>query len=171
MDAAAVKAFDPALGGGGKAQGYAELRLEIMAMLEGETDRTAKMATVCAMLAQRFERFFWTGFYVVDVQKGDELVVGPYQGTPACLRIPFSRGVCGRAAISRSAQIVRDVHADLSHIACDSRSQSEIVLPVIDAAGALIAVLDVDAVELDAFDAEDAEGLQAILTVVFGADV
>ena len=146
---------------------YAELALEIASVLEGETDRTARMATVSSMLRQAFEHFFWVGFYVVDPAKGNELVVGPYQGTLGCLRIAFGRGVCGGAAADRRVVIVEDVESFPGHIACDSRSRSEIVLPVLDPAGALIAVLDVDAVTVGAFDAVDAEGLSRILTETF----
>ena len=151
-----------------KAARYAEVEAEILAVLDGEPDRVARMATVSSMLADAFPAFFWTGFYVVDAAKGDELVVGPYQGTLGCLRIPFGRGVCGAAAAERKTQIVEDVHAFPGHIACDSRSASEIVVPVIDASGDLIAVLDVDATEKAAFDAVDAEWLERLMTKVFG---
>ena len=152
-----------------KAARYAEVQDEILAVLEGESNRVARMATVASMLADAFPVFFWTGFYVVDEQKGDELVVGPYQGTLGCLRIAFGRGVCGAAAATRQTQIVEDVHAFPGHIACDSRSQSEIVTPVFDASGALIAVFDVDATEKAAFDAVDAEALERLLGKVFAA--
>ena len=151
-----------------KAARYAEVEAEILAVLDGEPDRVARMATVSSMLADAFPAFFWTGFYVVDAAKGDELVVGPYQGTLGCLRIPFGRGVCGAAAAERRTQIVEDVHAFPGHIACDSRSASEIVVPVIDASGDLIAVLDVDATEKAAFDAVDAEWLERLMAKVFG---
>jgi len=150
-----------------KAERYREVADQIAAVLAGEPDRTARMATVAAMLHQAFDRFFWTGFYVVDPGKTDELVVGPYQGTLGCLRIAFGRGVCGAAAVSRRTQIVEDVHAFPGHIACDSRSLSEIVVPVLDASGALIAVFDVDSTELAAFDRTDGEGLERILEDVF----
>ena len=151
-----------------KAARYAEVEAEILAVLDGERDRVARMATVSSMLADAFPAFFWTGFYVVDAAKGDELVVGPYQGTLGCLRIPFGRGVCGAAAAERRTQIVEDVHAFPGHIACDSRSASEIVVPVLDPSGALIAVLDVDATEKAAFDAVDAEWLERLIAKVFG---
>lgn len=125
------------------------------------------MATVAALLRQAFNHFFWVGFYVVDPAKPGELVVGPYQGTLGCLRIAFGRGVCGAAAASRQTQIVPDVHAFPDHIACDSRSESEIVVPVFDEAGELIAVLDIDATQKAAFDEIDAEGLEAILKATF----
>ena len=151
-----------------KAERYAELEAEILAVLEGEPNRTARMATVASMLADAFPVFFWTGFYVVDESRPDVLVVGPYQGTLGCLRIAFGRGVCGTAAATRTTQIVDDVHAFPGHIACDSRSASEIVVPVFDASGALIAVFDVDATVPSAFDASDAYALERLMAKVFG---
>lgn len=150
-----------------KAARYAEVEAEILAVLDGEPNRTARMATVASMLADAFPVFFWTGFYVVDETRTDELVVGPYQGTLGCLRIAFSRGVCGAAARTRTTQIVEDVHAFPGHIACDSRSASEIVVPVFDASGALIAVFDVDATVTSAFDASDRYALEQLLGKVF----
>jgi len=152
-----------------KAARYAELEDEILAVLDGEPDRTARMATVAAMLADAFDHYFWTGFYVVDPTREAELVVGPYQGTLGCLRIAFGRGVCGTAAAERRTQLVPDVHAFPGHIACDSRSASEIVVPVFDADGALIAVFDVDATTPAAFDAADQAALERLLAKVFGA--
>ena len=105
----------------------------------------------------------------MDPQKGDELVVGPYQGTLGCLRIAFGRGVCGTAAAERSTQIVADVNAIENHIACDARSQSEIVVPVLNARGDLIAVLDIDSEELGAFDSEDQTALETLVGRVFGS--
>ncbi|MFZ5668999.1 MAG: GAF domain-containing protein [Pseudomonadota bacterium] len=148
---------------------YAEVAAEIAAVLDGEPDRVARMATVAAMLAASFDHYFWTGFYVVDPARPGELVVGPYQGTLGCLRIPFGRGVCGAAAASGLAQRVDDVHAFPGHIACDSRSRSEIVVPVFDRAGALIAVFDVDSDRPAAFDATDARWLETILAATFSA--
>jgi L-methionine (R)-S-oxide reductase len=151
-----------------KAGRYAELAQEIAAVLEGEPNLTARMATVAAMLAQSFETFFWTGFYVIDRHKPRELVVGPYQGTLGCLRIAFDQGVCGTAAAERRTVIVPDVEAFPGHIACDSRSRSEIVVPVIGRGGQLLGVLDVDSTELAAFDEGDADGLERILAQAFG---
>jgi len=146
------------------AERYAQLATEIRAVTAGETSRTARLATTASLLAQAFApRFFWCGFYEVDPLKPRELVVGPYQGTLGCLRIPFGKGVCGACAERRETIIVPDVHAFPGHIACDSRSNSEIVVPVFDAAGELVAVLDVDSTEAGAFDAVDAEGLQVIV--------
>ncbi|WP_333591309.1 GAF domain-containing protein [Brevundimonas sp.] len=152
-----------------KAARYAEVEIEILAVLEGEPNRTARMATVASMLADAFETYFWTGFYLVADDRADELVVGPYQGTLGCLRIPFGRGVCGAAARTGLTQLVEDVHAFPGHIACDSRSRSEIVVPVRDASGALIAVFDVDATEPAAFDATDAQALERLMAKVFAA--
>lgn len=155
-----------------KATIYHEVAQSIAAVLEGEPDRVARMATVTALLADAFPLFFWTGFYVVDPARsgqGGELVVGPYQGTLGCLRIPFGKGVCGTAAATLQTQIVPDVHAFPGHIACDSRSNSEIVVPVVDAAGELIAVLDVDSTAFAAFDETDARWLEKILADTFSA--
>jgi GAF domain-containing protein len=127
------------------------------------------MATVASMLAAAFDNFLWTGFYVVDPDKPRELVVGPYQGTLGCLRIRFGQGVCGAAAAGLRTIVVPDVEAYPGHIACDSRSRSEIVVPVLDARGALVAVLDVDSAEPAAFDAADRDGLEAIAQQVFAS--
>lgn len=146
-----------------KAEIYAQTAKEIAAVLEGETNNVARMATVSCLLSEAFDYYFWTGFYVVDPMKTEELVVGPYQGTLGCLRIPFSRGVCGAAARLGGTQIVEDVHAFPGHIACDVRSQSEIVVPVYGQDGNLFAVFDVDSTEIGSFDQEDQLGLEAIL--------
>ncbi|MFL5298084.1 MAG: GAF domain-containing protein [Phenylobacterium sp.] len=150
-----------------KSQRYAAVAEEIAAVLEGEANLVARMATVAAMLGNAFEDHFWTGFYVVDPDKREELVVGPYQGTLGCLRIAFGRGVCGTAARTRQTQVVDDVEAFPGHIACDSRSKSEIVVPVVDANGHLIAVFDVDSERPAAFDRTDAEWLEKILKDTF----
>jgi GAF domain-containing protein len=151
-----------------RAERYAAVAEEIAAVLEGEPNLTARMATVASMLASSFDHYFWTGFYVVDPDKPQELVVGPYQGTLGCLRIAFGRGVCGAAAASGQTQLVPDVHAFPGHIACDGRSQSEIVVPVRDAQGRLIAVFDVDSDRPAAFDAVDQAWLERILQATFG---
>jgi GAF domain-containing protein len=163
-----AEAFDPRQLSAEKSERYRDLASEIAAVLDGEPDLTARMATVSAMLRATFEHFFWVGFYVVDPTRTEELVVGPYQGTLGCLRIAFSRGVCGAAARDRQTVVVEDVEAFPGHIACDSRSRSEIVVPVIAADGALLAVLDVDAETPGAFDAVDAAGLEAIVHDIFG---
>jgi GAF domain-containing protein len=146
-----------------KAEHYRELKAEIDSVVGGETSVTARYATAACILAQAMgPRFFWTGFYVVDPLKERELVVGPYQGTLGCLRIPFGKGVCGYVAASGEPIIVPDVHEFPGHIACDSASNSEVVVPVFDTEGQLAAVLDVDSSEFDAFDETDLEGLVAI---------
>jgi len=150
-----------------KSQAYARVLKEISAVIKGEPSATARYATAACILVQNFApRFFWTGFYVVDPDKLDELVVGPYQGSLGCLRIPFGKGVCGAAAASGETQLVEDVHAFPGHIACDARSQSEIVVPVFDAEGKLDAVLDIDSEQVGAFDADDRAGLEAICAVL-----
>ena len=146
-----------------RAETYAELKAEIDSVVAGETYVPARYASAACLLSQAFSpRFFWTGFYVVDPLKPEELVVGPYQGTLGCLRIPFGKGVCGACADRKESVIVPDVHAFPGHIACDSRTNSEIVVPVFDADGALAAVLDVDSEQADAFDETDVLGLEAI---------
>jgi GAF domain-containing protein len=150
-----------------KADRYAALQREVASVLDGEANGVARMATVASMLAAAFEAFLWTGFYVVDSERPRELVVGPYQGMLGCLRIRFGQGVCGAAAAEAKTIIVPDVHAFPGHIACDTRSRSEIVVPVMDARGVLIAVLDIDSAALGAFDTVDQAGLEAIVRQVF----
>ena len=154
---------------GTKAERYAEVGEAIAAVLVGERNQTARMATVASMLASSFEHYFWTGFYVVDPERPRELVVGPYQGSLGCLRIAFGRGVCGTAAETGQVQLVPDVHAFPGHIACDSRSASELVVPVRDAQGRLVAVFDVDSDRPAAFDATDVRGLEEILKRIFAS--
>jgi L-methionine (R)-S-oxide reductase len=159
----------PAAGLETRENAYSVLAEEIDAVLAGEPDRIARMATVASMLAAAFDRFSWTGFYVVDPAKADELVVGPYQGGLGCLRIAFDRGVCGAAATARRTLIVDNVEAFPGHIACDVATRSEIVVPVFDPAGELIAVLDVDSTALADFDQADARGLEAVVKRVFAS--
>lgn len=152
-----------------RATAYSELLAEVSSVVAGETSRTARYATTVSLLKAAFgDRFFWCGFYEVDPLKPRELVVGPYQGTLGCLRIPFGKGVCGASALAGETVIVPDVRAFPGHIACDSRSNSEIVVPVFDAAGALVAVLDVDSTEFAAFDERDARGLEAVCRAMMG---
>lgn len=146
-----------------KTERYRAVRQDIAAVITGEPNSIARYASAAALLVAAFgERFFWCGFYLVDPERPRELVVGPYQGTLGCLRIAFGKGVCGHVAATGRSEIVPDVEAFPGHIACDSRSRSEIVTPVFDRDGALAAVLDVDSTELAAFDAIDQEGLEAI---------
>lgn len=144
---------------------YAELEKVILALTEGETDSVALMATLACELHHSDERFDWTGFYRVV---GPKLMkIGPYQGGHGCLVIPFDRGVCGAAARTGEVQLVDDVDAFPGHIACASSTRSEIVLPVCDGTGALIAVLDIDSDRPAAFDQRDVDGLGRILQKVF----
>ncbi|MBM3494403.1 MAG: GAF domain-containing protein [Armatimonadetes bacterium] len=143
---------------------YAEVLDRIGRLIEGETDEIAVMATVACELHHAFDRFHWTGFYRV-VSPG-LLKVGPYQGGHGCLTIPFGRGVCGAAARERKTQLVRDVRLAAHHIACSSSTLSEIVVPVLDAAGEVRAVLDVDSDDLGAFDETDREWLEHICALV-----
>ncbi|MEM7459062.1 MAG: GAF domain-containing protein [Pseudomonadota bacterium] len=153
-----------------RARQYEDLRAEIESVVSGETYVPARYASAACLISHAFSpRFFWTGFYVVDPLKETELVVGPYQGTLGCLRIPFGKGVCGACAEQQESIIVRDVHAFPGHIACDSRTNSEIVIPVLDASGALAAVLDVDSEQPDAFDQVDRLGLEAICHILLTA--
>ncbi|PCJ73455.1 MAG: diguanylate cyclase [Rhodobacteraceae bacterium] len=144
---------------------YQDLNARIASLCEGETDEIALMATISGELFHSDDRFDWVGFYRVTAP--EMLKVGPYQGGHGCLTIPFSRGVCGAAARLRETQIVADVNAFAGHIACASSTQSEIVLPVINASGDLIAVLDIDSNQPNAFTDEDAKHLQAILADAF----
>lgn len=144
---------------------FAELRQRIAALVEGETDVIAKMATVTCELFHSDARFDWVGFYRVT---GPEMLkIGPYQGGHGCLVIPFSRGVCGAAARTGQVQLVADVNAHSDHIACAATTQSEIVLPVFDTKGELLGVLDIDSDQLAAFDGDDATQLSEILHTVF----
>ena len=144
-----------------KSVAYDELDRAFRATLEGMTDPIAAMATVSALLHHGFGHL-WTGFYRVVAP--DLLRVGPYQGTLGCLEIRFGKGVCGTAAQERRSVVVPDVHAFPGHITCDARSRSEIVVPVFDASGALLAVLDIDSDRPNAFDDEDREHLEKLMT-------
>ena len=148
---------------------YREVAAEIAAVLEGETNLVARLATVSNLLHHAFDHYFWTGFYIVDPEKPHELVIGPYQGTLGCLRIPYDRGVCGACAVQHETIIVDDVHEFPGHIACDNRSESELVVPVFDRSGRFFAVFDVDSDRKAQFDADDREGLEAILKASFSA--
>jgi len=133
-------------------------------VLKNETNLILKMATINCILREALPYFFWTGFYLVE--KG-ELIVGPYQGTLGCLHISFGKGVCGTAAKTKKVQIVADVHKFPGHIACDSKSQSEIVLPVFDKTKKIIAVFDVDSTEKASFDQTDNKYLELLLSKHF----
>lgn len=140
-----------------KSERYALLRKQVESLTEGESDLTANLANVAAAIQQSFQ-FWWTGFYLV---RGEQLVLGPFQGPVACTRIPFGRGVCGTAWQRRETVVVPDVEAFPGHIACSSASRSEIVVPILRN-GEVLGVLDIDSRELATFDDEDAAGLDAV---------
>jgi L-methionine (R)-S-oxide reductase len=145
-----------------KGRAYAELKGHSDTILQGVDDDVTAMATIAALVHHAFGHL-WTGFYRVVVP-GQLLRVGPYQGSLGCLDITFGRGVCGTAAAEMKTVIVPDVEKFPGHIACDVRSRSEIVVPVLDRRGDLIAVLDVDSGQLDAFKAEDKQGLERLVS-------
>ncbi len=144
---------------GAKSAQYAELAAQARALLGDERDRIANAANLSALLFDALPDLNWCGFYFFD---GTELVVGPFQGKPACVRIAIGRGVCGAAAATRATQVVEDVHAFPGHIACDAASRSELVVPLIARDGALLGVLDLDSPLPSRFDGEDARGLEAL---------
>jgi L-methionine (R)-S-oxide reductase len=145
-----------------KTRAYAELQGHSDAILDGVDDEVTAMATIAALLHHAFGHL-WTGFYRV-VEPGQLLRVGPYQGSLGCVDIAFGRGVCGDAAAGGKTVIVGDVDKYPGHITCDARSKSEIVVPVFGKRGDLIAVLDIDSDRLNAFDAEDAHGLEQLVS-------
>ena len=144
---------------GSKPEQYAQLLGQARALVHGERDRIANAAKLSALLWHALPDLNWCGFYLFD---GTELVVGPFQGLPACIRIPLDKGVCGAAASTRRTQVVEDVNAFEGHIACDSASRSECVVPLVAGDGTLVGVLDLDSPRVSRFDAEDARGLEAI---------
>jgi GAF domain-containing protein len=144
---------------------YKDLKNQIAALTEGETDKVALMATVTCEVHHSDARFDWTGFY--RVTEPEVLKIGPYQGGHGCLVIPFARGVCGAAARTGQVQLVADVHAFEGHIACASSTQSELVLPVYNGEGRLLGVFDIDSDQPAAFTQEDADQLASILAEVF----
>jgi len=146
-----------------KAAAYAELATSLRALLDGEHDLVANAANMTALLYWNLPQLNWAGLYLVEAQRGD-LLLGPFQGKPACVRIPVGRGVCGTAAQRRETVVVPDVHAFPGHIACDSASNSEIVVPIIRG-GQLLGVLDLDSPVHGRFDADDARGLEALVRI------
>lgn len=147
---------------------HRELRAAADALTAGEPDAVANMANVAALLWEFLPDLNWAGFYRVAPAKdggADELVLGPFVGRPACIRIPFGTGVCGAAAQSRATQLVEDVHAFPGHIACDAASASELVVPVLKD-GAVIAVIDLDSPTPARFTAEDASGIETLASLL-----
>ncbi|MCK4429273.1 MAG: GAF domain-containing protein [Candidatus Aenigmarchaeota archaeon] len=143
---------------------YNESFEEIKAVLKDETDMTACMATINSILANKFAYYFWCGFYLVGEKK--ELIIGPYRGTVACLRISYDRGVCGACATKEETIIVPNVHEFPGHIACDSKSNSEIVVPVFNKDKKLIAIYDIDSKEFNSFDETDKEWVEKIVKIL-----
>ena len=150
-----------------KKEAYQLALKQIDSVLAGESHMILKMATINCVLRENLPYYFWTGFYLVH---DGELIVGPYQGTLGCLHISFGKGVCGTAAQEKKAQIVNDVNKFPGHIACDSRSQSEIVVPVFNNKKELIAVFDVDSTEKSSFDETDKKYLENLLLQHFATD-
>ncbi|MBO6227598.1 MAG: GAF domain-containing protein [Shewanella sp.] len=142
-----------------KSKFYESLNRQALALLEGEDDLVAAMANFSALLNDNLTELNWVGFYVM---RGEQLVLGPFQGKVACTRIPLGKGVCGTAAFTNQTQRVADVHQFDGHIACDSASNSEIVVPV-RAQGNVVAVLDIDSPIFDHFDEEDQKGLELLV--------
>lgn len=141
---------------------YEELAQQARGLMTGERDLIANAANFSALLFHSLPDLNWAGFYLYD---GSELVIGPFQGKPACIRIALGRGVCGTAAQSRETQLVRDVRAFEGHIACDAASNSEIVVPLVKSDGSLLGVWDVDSPLVDRFDEEDRAGMEALCAV------
>lgn len=149
-----------------KREHYEELAQQARGLLAGERDLIANAANFSALLFHSLPELNWAGFYLYD---GSELVVGPFQGKPACIRIALGRGVCGTAAQLRQTQLVRDVNAFDGHIACDAASQSEIVVPLVKADGSLLGVWDVDSPTVARFDEDDRAGMEALCAVFMEA--
>jgi GAF domain-containing protein len=151
--------IDPSLS---KSERYRALAESLSSLLEGETDALANLANAAGLLASSIDAINWCGFYLL---RGEDLVLGPFQGKPACVRIPLGRGVCGHAAMERAALVVPDVTRFPGHIVCDPASRSEIVVPIIEN-DVLRGVLDMDAPEVGRFDREDLEGLESFVATL-----
>jgi L-methionine (R)-S-oxide reductase len=148
---------------GTRLENYELVKKQLQALLEGEENLIANLSNASALLNQFLDRINWVGFYLLD--NNNELVLGPFQGLPACVRIPLGRGVCGTSAQNRETVRVEDVHLFPGHIACDAASQSEIVIPLVKN-GELIGVLDIDSPEKDRFDILDQEKLEELVAVI-----
>ena len=148
--------------GDGVHEQYDGLRREVVALLEGEPDWLANLANVAAAVYDRIDGLNWAGFYLL---RGGELVLGPFQGRPACVRIAVGAGVCGAAVAQRASQVVADVHAFPGHIACDPRSRSELVVPI-SVAGRVLGVLDLDSDRPARFDERDRAGVEALVATL-----
>jgi len=138
---------------------YKQLARQLVFLLQGETDQVAILANTAALLMTELENVSWAGFYL---EKEGELILGPFQGKPACIHIPLGKGVCGTAFVTRQTLRVPDVHAFSGHIACDSESASEIVIPLSNRSGKLIGVMDLDSKKPDRFSEDDQAGLEML---------
>ncbi len=138
---------------------YKQLARQLVFLLQGETDQVAILANTAALLMTELENVSWAGFYL---EKKGELILGPFQGKPACIHIPLGKGVCGTAFVTRQTLRVPDVHAFSGHIACDSESASEIVIPLSNRSGKLIGVMDLDSKKPDRFSEDDQAGLEML---------
>jgi L-methionine (R)-S-oxide reductase len=156
-------------GDGGKTSAYAALRTQLGAMLAGERDWLANTANAAALVYATLPDLNWAGFYLVRPGNAGELVLGPFQGKPACVRIALGRGVCGTAAQIRTAVVVAGVREFPGHIACDAASCSELVVPLLGAGGQLIGVLDLDSPSPARFDEEDRAGCEGLVEVLIAA--
>lgn len=146
-----------------KAARYARIYDQISGLMQKSKDRQARMATVCAVLHHKMPHFFWTGFYLLQ---DDRLVVSTYQGPVACMELDKNQGVCWSGIHTQRTIVVPDVHQFEGHIACDSRSKSEIVVPFFDPPGSIIGVLDVDSESINSFDQTDAEWLEKTIRLI-----
>jgi L-methionine (R)-S-oxide reductase len=147
---------------GNSKEQYTMLGKQLNSLLEGEKNVMANLSNASALLNQFFDRINWVGFYMMD---DGELVLGPFQGLPACIRIPVGRGVCGTTVSNKKTMIVSDVHSFPGHIACDPASRSEIVVPLIKN-GEVIGVLDIDSPEIDRFSEADKDGLEQFINIL-----
>lgn len=154
--------FEQSTYAGDTQQQYEMLAKQLDALLTGEKNVMANLSNASALLNQFFDRINWVGFYMMD---GNELVLGPFQGLPACIRIPIGRGVCGTTVAKKETIIVPDVHAFPGHIACDAASQSEIVVPLLKN-GEVIGVLDIDSPEKNRFQKDDQQGLEHFVSIL-----
>ncbi|MGB2992630.1 MAG: GAF domain-containing protein [Paenisporosarcina sp.] len=154
--------FEQSTYAGDTQQQYEMLAKQLDALLTGEKNVMANLSNASALLNQFFDRINWVGFYMMD---GNELVLGPFQGLPACIRIPIGRGVCGTTVAQKETIIVPDVHAFPGHIACDAASQSEIVVPLLKN-GEVIGVLDIDSPEKNRFQEDDQQGLEHFVSIL-----
>ncbi|KUL96453.1 hypothetical protein DK26_06500 [Bosea sp. WAO] len=155
----------PRIASENKLEFYRELAAQLEALLAGETDPVANAANTSALLFQMMPLLNWSGFYFM---RGGELVLGPFQGKPACVRIPVGRGVCGAAVARAQSLLVEDVHAFPGHIACDAASRSELVVPLIRD-GHVLGVIDLDSPEASRFDAADQAGIERIAAIYLAA--